>query len=175
MEKTTETEKEFIPAEESTNKSHSEATPENPTSSVETENFKDKFLRLTADFQNYKRRMEKDRLEWMTDAQVMLLEKLLPIFEELERALQHSEQNTSPEQQEWLKGFLLIQKNWQKTFNDLQIKEISEAITFDPEQHEALMQVDTTDKESGEIVQVFSKGYTFKDKIVKHAKVSVAK
>lgn len=172
MEKTTE--KEFIPAEESTNKSHSETTPESPIS-VETENFKDKFLRLTADFQNYKRRMEKDRLEWMTDAQVMLLEKLLPIFEELERALQHSEQNATPEQQEWLKGFLLIQKNWQKTFNDLQIKEISEAKTFDPEQHEALMQVDTTDKESGEVVQVFSKGYTFKDKIVKHAKVSVAK
>ncbi len=163
-------EKDFFQEEEST----IEPQVAQQAAPADTENFKDKFLRLTADFQNYKRRMEKDRLEWMTDAQVMLLEKILPIFEELERALQHSE-NVTPEQQEWLKGFLLIQKNWQKTFNDLQIKEISEAKTFDPELHEALMQVEATDKESGDVIQVFSKGYTFKDKIVKHAKVSVAK
>lgn len=168
MEKTTENhrEQDFSEKEESTIQ---HATP------IDTENFKDKFLRLTADFQNYKRRMEKDRLEWMTDAQIMLLEKLLPIFEEFERALQHSEKNATPEQQEWLKGFLLIQKNWQKTFNDLKIKEISEVNTFDPELHEALLQVEATDKESGAIIEVLSKGYTFKDKIVKHAKVSVAK
>lgn len=143
--------------------------------SAEEENFQSKFLRLNADFQNYKRRVEKERFEWMTEAQISLLDKLLPIFDELDRAIDLNKIDESTDKAEWMKGFILIQKNWQKTFKELKVTEISDDEEFNPELHDALMQVESEDKKTGSIVQLLAKGYKYKDKVVKHAKVSVAK
>ena len=173
MEKTTNNNEQELSSSEQTEEKAEKN--EQTAQSQEQENFKEKFLRLTADFQNYKRRVEKERLEWMTEAQIILLTKILPIFEELERAINLSEQTMSEEKAEWLKGFQLIQKNWQKLFNELNIKEIDGSERFNPELHDALIQVESQDKKSGDIVELLSKGYLFKDKVVKHAKVSVAK
>lgn len=171
MDKTTENNKnEEVKQQEQ--EEQQEATP----LSQEEESFQSKFLRLNADFQNYKRRVEKERFEWMTEAQVIILDKLLPVFDELDRAIELSKADSSSDQkEEWIKGFKLIQKNWKKTLSDLKVKEINGNEDFNPELHDALMQVDAEDKKAGEIVQLLAKGYKYKDKVVKHAKVSVAK
>jgi len=149
---------------------------EQQPSSTQEELFKDKFTKLGADFENFKRRVEKERREWMLIAESGILEELLPIFDELDRAIEVSEKEAYAEiNQKWLEGFKLIQKNWKKKLVDLNVKEIETTGEFNPEFHEALMQVTDSEKTPGQIVQTFAKGYTFKDKVVRHAKVSVAK
>ncbi|MBX9830450.1 nucleotide exchange factor GrpE [Candidatus Babeliales bacterium] len=140
------------------------------------ETFQEKFIKLSADLENYKRRVSRERAEWMDMAQVHLLVALLPIFDELDRALAlASAAQTDSTNNAWLDGLKLIQKNWQKKLEEIHVKVIDATGIFNPELHEALMQVEDPEKESGQIVQVFHKGYTFKDKAIVHAKVSVAK
>ncbi len=163
-------------AEEINDTKAPEAPQEKTKLSKEEESFKEQFLRLSADLQNYKRRVEKERLDWMHMAQSNILQDILPIFDELNRALELSEQEATDEKtKKWLEGFKLIQKNWTKKISDLGVKEIDASGEFNPELHEALMQADSKDVESNHIVQCFEKGYTFKDKVIRHAKVSVAK
>ena len=139
------------------------------------EAYKEQFLRISADFNNYKRRMEKERTEWMLSAQGMLLEKILVPFDELDRALEVAEGKEDAATASWLEGFKLIQKNWHKLFTELGIEEIATTGSFDPMLHEGLVQVEDSTKESGAVAQTFSKGYRFKGKVLRHAKVSVVK
>ena len=136
--------------------------------------FKEQYLRLNADFQNYKRRSEKERADWMISAQTLVLKKILPVFDELDQviALAKSQQTDATA---WVQGLELSQKNWQKALSELGVEEITTIGMFDPELHEGLMQEESTEKQSGEIVRTFSKGYRFKGTVIKHAKVSVAK
>ena len=164
-----ETEKEL------TEKQCSQECQEKEPVSQEEESFKLQFLRLNADFQNFKRRIDKERIEWMMLAQSKMLENILPIFDELDRALKLADEKSDDQHKAWLDGFKLIQKNWQKKFKELGAEEIDGSGEFDPELHEALVQVDSDDVESHHIVECFEKGYKFKDKVIKHAKVSVAK
>lgn len=137
---------------------------------------KDQLLRVNSDFANFKRRVEKEQTEWMSIAQSSVLEKMLPIMDDLDRAIQACKQSNPDEKESsWLQGFELILKNLEKTFTALGVKEIDCSNGFNPDFHEALMQVDSKDHKSGEIVQVLNKGYLFKDKVLRPAKVSVAK
>lgn len=137
--------------------------------------YKDLFLRTTADLNNFKRRVEKERAEWMTAAQSMVIEKILPIVDDLDRALVIAQKDVAADNVAWLDGIKLIQKNLNKMLSDLGVKEIDASGVFNPEFHEALASVDSAEKASGDIVDVFFKGYTFKGKVIKHAQVSVAK
>jgi len=141
----------------------------------ELEDTKEKLLRVNADFQNFKRRVETERAEWIQMAQAGIMEKFLPVTDDLDRAILACEKEDNQEKKAWLEGFKLIQKNLNKTFSDLGIKEIDCSSDFNPEYHEALMSIDSPDYKSGQIVQVLHKGYMFKDKVLRHAKVSVAK
>lgn len=143
----------------------SEATPD----------LKEQFLRVSADFANYKRRVEKERLEWMQTAQAGVIQKMLPIMDDLERALAHTQNQTHQEQGSLAEGFTLIQKNVKKTFDDLGVQEIDSSGAFDPEFHEALVSIQAADKKPGEIVDVLRKGYMHRGKVLRHAQVSVAK
>ncbi len=156
--------------------SQTEASFTNESKVEETAtDYRAQFLRVSADFANYKRRMEKERLEWMQTAQNSILQKVLPIVDDLERALAHTQANASPEQNSLVEGFTLIQKNAKKIFTDLGVEEIDASGTFDPELHEALVSVQAQDKQSDHIVEVLRKGYLFKGKVLRHAQVSVAK
>jgi molecular chaperone GrpE len=138
--------------------------------------FKEKFLRANADFQNYKRRVEKERLIWMQTAQGSILNALLPIFDDLDRAIKTGEEKAEDEaEQVWLDGFKIIQKNAQKTLKELGVEEVDCSGEFDPELHEALVQVESDKHKEGDVVSVLNKGYKFKESILRHAKVSVAK
>ncbi len=138
------------------------------------ESFKEQYIRLNADFQNYKRRSEKERAEWMTSAQTSVLKKILPVFDELDQVIVLAK-GQQTDAAAWIQGLELSQKNWQKMLTELGVEEITTIGMFDPELHEGLMQEESTEKQSGEIVRTFNKGYRFKGTVIKHAKVSVAK
>lgn len=141
---------------------------------VNSINYQEQFLRVSADFANYKKRIERDRLDWMQSAERMVIQKMLPIIDDLDRAIMLAQEKTSTESNAWLEGFVLIQKNMQKTFTDLGVKEINTLGIFNPELHEALMNVQNSEKQSGEIVDVLRKGYMLNEKVIRHAQVSVA-
>jgi molecular chaperone GrpE len=136
--------------------------------------YKEQFMRVSADFANYKKRIEKERLDWMQSAERLIIQKMLPIIDDLDRALALAQGQAAQEQQAWLEGFVLIQKNVRKIFEDLGVQEIVATGVFDPELHEALMNVPNSGKEPGAIVDVLRKGYMLKDRVIRHAQVSVA-
>ena len=146
--------------------------------STEEESFKSQFMRVSADFANYKRRMEKERVQWMRTGQVAIIEAFLPVVDDVERALAATQamqaENESEELLQAIEGFALVQKNMHKALTDLGVSEVSCDGPFDPHKHEALMQTASEDHESGQIVQVLNKGYEYKDAVIRHAKVSVA-
>lgn len=135
--------------------------------------YKELLLRTNADFQNFKRRVERERAEWTSLMQASVIEKMLPFVTDLERAIQSAPATEGSSA--WLEGFQLILKNLKKTLKDLGVEEISTTGQFNPELHEALMHVESADHASGDIVQELSKGYTLKGKVITHARVSVAK
>jgi molecular chaperone GrpE len=143
-----------------------EAAPTEP-------NYKELYLRTNADFQNFKKRTERERIDLAQALQADAIEKLLPIIDDLDRAIATA-QNTGAKEA-WLDGFMLILKNAKKKLADLGVEEITQTTAFDPMMHEALMHVESTEHKSGEIVQVLEKGYLLKGKVIKYARVSVAK
>lgn len=145
---------------------------ENETEGID---YQGQFLRVSADFANYKRRIEKERLEWMQTAQASVIQKMLPIADDLERALAHAQSQTAQEMNALIDGFVLIQKNLKKVLEEQGVQEINTSGAFDPEFHEALVSVQTEDKQAGDIVDVLRKGYLLKGKVLRHAQVSVAK
>jgi molecular chaperone GrpE len=152
-----------------------DALTEKSTTPQQEPDYKNLFLRTNADLQNFKRRVEKERAEWSVLIQADVLERILPIVDEFETAVQIAEQKAPEGSQIWLEGFQLILKNLKKQLAELGVEEIDTTGIFNPEFHEALMQVESTDRPSGQIVQQFSRGYSFKGKVIKHARVSVAK
>lgn len=144
------------------------------TSSCEQELLasKERFARLTSDFENYKRRTEKEKVSWMHSAQSVVFADLLSIIDDFERAI--AAHKTSPERND-ATGFELIYKALQKTLEKYGVTPIADTATFDPEKHESLMLVDSEHHASGEIVQTLQKGFMFKDQVLRPAKVSVAK
>jgi molecular chaperone GrpE len=136
--------------------------------------YKTLYLRTTADLQNFKRRTERERAEWAQLIQADVIEKILPIIDDVERALQTTKTLETPETKTQLEGLELIAKNFRKALSSLGVEEIPATGAFNPEFHEAIMQVSSPEHVSGNIVQELRKGYTLKGKVVRHAQVSVA-
>lgn len=139
---------------------------------LELEQLKSKLIRVNADFDNFKKRVKRERAEWENLAEAYVIKSFLPILDDLERALQSSakEKDTSLYQ-----GLNIVLKNFKKTLDDLSVEEVDCQSGFDPNLHEALVQVDSKEHKTGDIVQVLNKGYIFKEQVIRYAKVSVAK
>lgn len=136
---------------------------------VQKDEWKDRCLRTAADFENYKKRAEKERSAWITSAQTSILSDLLNIVDDFDRAFAQAKEDQS------IAGFALIHKEFHKFLDKHGISEIKETKQFDPNLHEAIMNVESADHESGSIVQVLQKGYMYKGQVLRPAKVSVAK
>ena len=136
---------------------------------------KDKYARLGSDFENYKRRIDKEKSSWMQSAQSAILTDLLAVVDDFDRALQAGKQNQQESSVSLLSGFDLIEKGLQKLLAKYGVTPMKDYQSFDPEKHEALMHIDSPDHASGDIVQVLQKGFMFKDMVLRPAKVSVAK
>lgn len=134
----------------------------------------DKLLRVTADFQNYKMRTERERMQSIQIGQIAVITRLLSIVDDVERAMIEAKKQGNADLN-WLTGFELIAKSLNQLLTDYRVLPIEQIKTFDPELHEALTQVDAPDHQSGDIVVVLQKGYVMDSRVLRPAKVTVAK
>lgn len=143
-------------------------------SQSECNKLKEQLLRKAAEFDNYKKRTEKEFIQLITNANAELLTELLPIIDDLERYIQSTQE--TEDLNTLHKGVQLIHKNLIKVLEKRGVKPI-EAIgkRFDPELHDALMQVDSNDHPSGIIVEEYLKGYAMNDRVLRHSQVVVSK
>jgi molecular chaperone GrpE len=134
--------------------------------------WRDKYLHLNADFQNYKRRQEKERGLWMHGAQAQILKELLSIVGDFDRALAQS--TTAGAEEHWRQGFEMIRASLYKLLAKFDVVEITQNTEFNPEIHEAIAMIESPSHPSGSIVDVVEKGFMFKDQVLRPAKVTVA-
>jgi molecular chaperone GrpE len=134
----------------------------------------DKFLRTHADFDNIKKRLEKEKYQAIDYASEKFAKDLLSTMDTLEMALQSATtEGDSDELIEKLKeGIELTLKNMISTFEKHDIS-VVETVEFDPQVHNAVMQVQSENHENGQIVQVMQKGYMYKDRLLRPAMVSI--
>ncbi|WOD43865.1 nucleotide exchange factor GrpE [Hwangdonia lutea] len=135
---------------------------------------KDKFLRLFAEFENYKRRTAKERIEMFSTASEDVMLSLLPLLDDFERALTHIEEDKEAE--DLRKGVLLI---YQKLVNTLEQKGLKAMVIkkgddFNADNHEAITQIAAPcDDLKGKIIDVVEKGYKLGEKIIRFPKVVI--
>jgi len=134
---------------------------------------KDKLLRKAAEFENYKRRTENDQINLITFAAESFIQKLLPVIDDFERSLGHVDeaQDITAIKQ----GLKLIYDKLMKVLDEQGVKKI-EAVgnPFDVDYHKALMQRLDDSVEPHTVLDEMEKGYTYKDKVIRHAKVVVS-
>ena len=136
----------------------------------ELDELTDRYKRVMAEFENYKKRSSKERETLYNSILGDIVEVFLPIVDNLENALKVGTQDA-----EYKKGVELVLKQFKDVLKSKGVEEI-EAIgtTFDPELHEAVSSVQDESKESQEIVQEYRKGYKFGNKVIRHSMVVVA-
>ena len=136
----------------------------------EKANLNDRFLRICAEYDNFRKRSQKEKDALYGDIKANTVTQFLPVYDNLERALK---QNT--EDEAYKKGVEMIMTQFCSTLEKLGVKEI-ECLgeKFDPAMHNAVMHVDDEEKGENEIVEVFQKGFKLGDKVIRFAMVKVA-
>ncbi|WP_343485695.1 nucleotide exchange factor GrpE [Allomuricauda sp. d1] len=161
------------------NKETSEVGEEEPALSVEEQlkeelaKEKDKFLRLFAEFENFKRRTSKERIELFKTAGQEVMQALLPVLDDFDRALKELSKS---EDKEMFKGVELINVKLRETLKNkgLEQVEVAEGDAFDAEVHDAITQIPAPNKKmKGKIIDVIEKGFKLGDRIIRHPKVVV--
>lgn len=135
---------------------------------------KDKFLRLFAEFENYKRRTAKERIELFSTASEGVMKTLLPVLDDFERALSHIEDDKEAE--ELRKGVLLIYNKLVSTLEQKGLKpmEVNKGDVFNADNHEAITQIPApTDDMKGKIIDIVEKGYLLGEKVIRFPKVVI--
>lgn len=135
---------------------------------------KDKFLRLFAEFENYKKRTSKERIDLFKTASEDVMLAMLPILDDFERALMHIDEDKEAE--ELRKGVLLIYNKLLSTLNQKGLEKIeaNSGDVFDADLHEAITQIPApTEDLKGKIVDVIEKGYKLGDKVIRFPKVVI--
>jgi len=133
----------------------------------------DRFVRLMAEFENFRRRNAKEQLELIETANGKLLEKLSEVQDNFERAF--AAENKAKDLEAFEKGMQMIYNQFAKVLTDAGLEQIDPTgKEFDPNLHEALMQQPSETIPEGHVVTVFQKGYKLKNKILKTAKVIVS-
>ncbi|MFH1784419.1 MAG: nucleotide exchange factor GrpE [bacterium] len=133
----------------------------------------EKILRLQADFDNYRKRVEKEKGEFVKFSNEKIIEKILSLFDDLERAEKAAEESENLKTLK--KGINLIYKNFSNFLKKEGVKEIeSVGEILDPTKHHVAIQVDSEDHKENEIIEEFQKGYMFNGKVIRPALVKVA-
>ena len=136
---------------------------------------KDKFLRLFAEFENYKRRTAKERIELFSTASEEVMVSLLPILDDFDRASAEIEKDND---NEIFKGILLIKNKLLDSLKSkgLALIEVDKAEEFNADDHEAVSQIPALSKEMvGKIIDVVEKGYKLGEKVIRYPKVVIGK
>lgn len=157
-----------------------EATTEDKIAELEAKlkETEEKYLRVHADFENIKKRLEKEKYQAIDYASEKFAKDLLSPIDTLEMALASEEAATNLSSEDLLaklkEGVELTIKNFYTAFDKHNITVVETDGEFDPNFHNAIMQVDSEDKQTGEIVQVMQKGYMLKERLLRPAMVSIA-
>jgi len=139
----------------------------------EVAELKDRFLRKAAEFENYKRRSENDQINLIKYAAESFIIKLLPIVDDMERSLQHID--SAKDVDSLKEGLKLVYDKLLKVLDDQGVKKLdSVGKPFDVAYHEALMQRKDNSVEPHTVLDELEKGYMYKDKVIRHAKVVVS-
>ena len=137
------------------------------TNQVET--LKDRLLRLTAEYENYRKRTAKEKEGIYTDACADVLKEVLPTLDNLERAYA-----ADGSVEDLKKGIEMTMKGLQSSFEKLGVEEIPVDEGFDPNLHQAVMHVEDENLDKNVVAEVFMKGYRKGDKVIRHTVVKVA-
>ena len=139
----------------------------------EIEELKDKILRKSAEFENFKRRTENDQLNLLLYAAESFICKLLPIVDDFERSIKHMESTSDIDSVK--EGAGLIYHKFIKLLDEQGVKKIeSKGKPFDVNYHEAVMQQKAENVDPHTVIEELECGYLYKDKVIRHAKVIVS-
>lgn len=139
----------------------------------EKEDYKSRFLRVQADYDNFRRRKKEEKAAEAKYRSQSLAEKLIPALDNFERAL-HVQPEGS-EAQSLLEGMDMVYRQLKDAFEAENIREIqAEGQPFDPQIHQAVMQVDNEDYEPNTVIEVMQKGYQLNDRVIRPSMVKVA-
>ena len=131
---------------------------------------KDKYMRLAAEYDNYRKRTANEKLSLYDDATAKAVKELLPVADSVRMALE----NLKDADREIVKGIELISSQLDKSFEKLKIEAYGKVgEDFDPNLHNAIGMVDSDELDSGKIAAVFQTGYKIGEKIIRHAMVQV--
>jgi molecular chaperone GrpE len=142
---------------------------------MELEELNEKYLRLAAEFENFKRRALKERQELHNFANENLIKELLPTVDNLERAVGHARQEDGGDAKNLLEGIELTYRSLMQALEKLGVEGIDpEGEPFDPKLHEAIRQVSSDEHGTGVVMEVFQKGYLLKNRLIRAALVAVS-
>ena len=146
---------------------------------AETQKYKDEYIRTHADFENTKKRLEREKATAVAYSNESFAHDMLGVLDSFDNALGSIEQADTKNLEETIgkfkEGLELTYEQMLKALKRNGVEEISTDGEFDPDYHQAVMQVDSEDHESGHIVQSLQKGYKMKDRLLRAAMVSTAK
>ena len=149
----------------------SKAAAEKKALEDEVANLKDRYLRLAAEYDNYRKRTANEKLSIYSDATAKAVTELLPVADSMQMALE----NLKDSDPEVLRGVELISNQLAKSFEKLKVEPYGEiGDSFDPNLHNAISRTESEELPENTISQVFQKGYKMGDKIIRHAMVQVA-
>lgn len=135
------------------------------------ESVKDQFVRLTAEYDNYRKRTAKEKDSLYQDAKADTIKEFLAVYDNLERAVSTEGDEDSPHK----KGLEMIFHQYQEILKKLGVTEIeAQGAPFDPEKHNAVMHIDDENYGENVVSQVFQAGFMLGDKVIRHAIVQVA-
>lgn len=133
---------------------------------------KEKFLRVAAEYDNYRKRTQQDKVMVYNNAISDAVEKFLPLADNFDLALTSV---SSSGNEEYVKGIQMLQKQFKDTLANLGVEEFGEVgDSFDPNIHNAVAHVEDEFQDENVIVEVFRKGYSIQDRVIRHAMVKVA-
>ncbi len=143
---------------------------------AELADLKDRYMRLLAEYDNFRRRTQKEKEEIYAASVAEVVKEWLPLVDDIERAVASSENMDETSVEKVAEGIKLIGKQAGSVLGKLGVEEISgkEGEAFDPNLHEAVMHVEDENFGEQQIAQVFQKGYTCKGKVIRHTVVKVA-
>lgn len=135
----------------------------------EVDTLKDRLLRLTAEYENYRKRTAKEKEGIYTDACYDVIKEILPVVDNLERAFA-----AEGSVEDLKKGVEMTMKGLDSAFEKLGVEEIDASSEFDPNLHQAVMHIEDENFGKNAVVEVFMKGYKRGDKVIRHSVVKVA-
>jgi molecular chaperone GrpE len=130
---------------------------------------KDRLVRLSAEYDNFRKRTSKEKEGIYTDACVDVLKELVPVLDNLERAI-----SVDGSVEDLKKGIEMTIKGFQTSLGKLGVEEIDTTAGFDPNFHQAVMHIQDENLEKNSVAEVFLKGYKRNDKIIRYTMVKVA-